>query len=51
MRKLLLVAAAAAIALVGLSANQCGGEQQQTEQQTQPEPTPAPENQPEQPAQ
>lgn len=32
MRKFLLVAAAGAIALVGLSANQCGGEQKPAEQ-------------------
>jgi hypothetical protein len=37
-RKLLLVAAAGAIALVGLSANQCGGEQKPAEQA---EPAPA----------
>ena len=51
MRRLMLVAAAAAIALVGLSANTCGGEQQQSqpEQQTQPEQQPTPPEQPEQP--
>ena len=38
MRKLMMVAAAAAIALVGLSANTCGGEQKPAEQPaTQPE--------------
>jgi hypothetical protein len=31
MRKVLMVAAAAAIALVGLSANTCGGEEKQAE--------------------
>lgn len=45
MRRLLLVAAAAAIALVGLSANQCGGgtpeEQKPAEQPAQPEQPPA----------
>jgi hypothetical protein len=51
MRRLLLVAAAASIALVGLSANQCGGgDQQQTEQKPEPTPTPAPEAAPENPA-
>jgi hypothetical protein len=54
MRKLMMVAAAAAIALVGLSANTCGGEQKPAEQPaTQPEAQPTqPETQPEtQPAQ
>ncbi|MGI8853379.1 MAG: hypothetical protein ACR2GC_08845 [Methyloceanibacter sp.] len=37
MRRFLLVAAAGAIALVGLSANQCGGEQKPAER-TQPAP-------------
>ena len=50
MRRLMLVAAAAAIALVGLSANTCGEQQQsQPEQQTQPEQQPTPPEQPEQP--
>jgi len=41
-RKFLLVAAAGAIALVGLSANQCGGEQKAPEQaQPAPETPPA----------
>lgn len=47
MRKFLLVAAAAAIALVGLSANTCGGGEEQKPAETQPT---QPE-QPEQPAQ
>jgi len=49
MRKLMMVAAAAAIALVGLSANTCGGEQKPAEQPaTQPEAQPTqPETQPE----
>ncbi len=50
MRKLMMVAAAAAIALVGLSANTCGGDQKPAEQPaaqpetqpTQPETPPAP---------
>jgi hypothetical protein len=43
MRRLLLVAAAAAIALVGLSANQCGGtpEEQKPAEQPAPEQPPA----------
>jgi hypothetical protein len=52
MRRLLLVAAAGAIALVGLSANQCSGEQKPAEQ-AQPAPeappmkqAPAPETPP-----
>ena len=51
MRKLMMVAAAAAIALVGLSANTCGGEQKPAEQPaTQPEPQPTqPETPPAQP--
>jgi hypothetical protein len=41
MRKLMMVAAAAAIALVGLSANTCGGDQKPPEQPaTQPEAQP-----------
>ena len=55
MRKLMMVAAAAAIALVGLSANTCGGGDQKPAEQpaTQPEAQPTqPESQPEtQPAQ
>jgi hypothetical protein len=47
MRKVLMVAAAAAIALVGLSANTCGGEEKQAEPAppaaTPAEPAPAPE--------
>jgi len=55
MRKLLMVAAAAAIALVGLSANTCGGGDQKPAEQpatqpeaqpTQPESPPAPETPP-----
>ena len=42
MRKVLLVAAAAAIALVGLSANTCGGEEKQAAPEA-PAPAPAPE--------
>ena len=39
MRKFLMVAAAAAIALVGLSANMCGGEEQKApEAEKKPEP-------------
>ena len=48
MRKLMLVAAAAAIALVGLSANTCGGGEEQKPAETQPEQQPS---QPEQPQQ
>jgi hypothetical protein len=40
MRKFLLAAAGGAIALVGLSANQCGGTDKT--EQTQPAPEPAP---------
>lgn len=49
MRKFFLVAAASSIALVGLSANQCGGEQkeEQMQEQTPPAETTPP---PEQPA-
>jgi len=46
MRKVLMVAAAAAIALVGLSANTCGGEEKAAEPAppaAAPEPMPAPE--------
>jgi hypothetical protein len=47
MRKFFLVAAAAAIALVGITASACDSgekkEQAQPEQQTTPEPAPAPE--------
>jgi len=46
MRKFMMVAAAAAIALIGLSANMCGGDT--SEQTTQPETQPT---QPDQPAQ
>jgi hypothetical protein len=49
MRRFLLVAAASAIALVGLSANQCGGEkkEEQTQEQAPPaETTPPPEQPP-----
>ena len=42
MRKVLLVAAAAAIALVGLSANTCGGEEKQAAPEL-PPPAAAPE--------
>ena len=42
MRKVLMVAAAAAIALVGLSANTCGGEEKQAAPET-PPPAAAPE--------
>ena len=42
MRKVLMVAAAAAIALVGLSANTCGGEEKQAAPET-PAPAAAPE--------
>ena len=49
MRKFMMVAAAAAIALVGLSANMCGGgDTSEQTQPTQPETQPT---QPEQPAQ
>ena len=41
MRKLLMVAAAAAIALVGLSANMCGGEQKAPEPPAQDQQPPA----------
>jgi hypothetical protein len=55
MRKLMMVAAAAAIALVGLSANTCGGSEEKPAEQpaAQPETQPMqPETQPEtQPAQ
>jgi hypothetical protein len=46
MRKFLMVAAAAAIALVGLSANTCGGGDEQQAQPEQSQPDTAPENQP-----
>jgi hypothetical protein len=42
MRKVLLAATVAAIALVGLTANQCGGSSDTAQQ---PAPTPAPEKQ------
>ena len=45
MRKLMIVAAAAAIALVGLSANTCGGGEQKPAEQ----PAAQPETQPETP--
>jgi hypothetical protein len=54
MRKLMMVAAAAAIALVGLSANTCGGGDQKPAEQpaTQPEAQPTqPETPPAPPAQ
>jgi hypothetical protein len=41
MRKFLMVAAAAAIALVGLSANTCGGEEQKAPEQPAQEQPPA----------
>ena len=52
MRKLLMVAAAAAIALVGLSANTCGGEEKQAapEESGAPAETEAPAAAPEEPA-
>jgi hypothetical protein len=43
MRRFLLVAAAAAIALVGLSANQCSGEKPAEQTQPEQQPTPPPE--------
>jgi hypothetical protein len=53
MRKVLMVAAAAAIALVGLSANTCGGEEKAAEPAppaAAPEPPAAPEQPPATPA-
>ena len=52
MKKVMMVAAAAAIALVGLSAHTCGGGEQKPAEQpaTQPEPQPTqPETPPAQP--
>ena len=42
MRKFLMVAAAAAIALVGLSANMCGGGEEQKAPETPPAESPPP---------
>lgn len=47
MRKVLMLAAAAAIALVGLSANTCGGEEKQAAPET---PAPAAPAEPAEPA-